>query len=352
MTLRPVFREILVTRKTPVTLRDKARRYIMKLGHVQRGKLLLGPVLSVIRKIPNSLTHLHSVRARGIRGYRNKGPPRLPQELFDIVIGQLFNDRPTLLSCALVNYAWMCLARRYIFYRIRLNLVHIVHEVDKPIRWKYHLDKIVGLGEEVTNLVKEVYFTAPKDISTTGRLTRPALITIFESLPKLHTLIFDALLLDLKDFERATNQAAPLSSSLRRLIIHDACCTSDQLIAFFELFPSIHDLRLLEWGIKLLGPRFFGTPSPTPFTRLPLETLSLEGFRWNYLLSPNEKHGWSSLRRLHIDLRWLYCYTLTRVQWIMSHASDSLRHLHFVLGDRESLPCKSFLRLVMDSALK
>ena len=325
----------------------------MKLGHVQRGKLLLEPTLSVIRKIPNNLTRLRRVITR--RGYHDRGPPRLPQELLDIIIGQLFHDRPTLLYCALVNYAWMRSARRYIFYRIRLNLVHIVHRfghsLSMLIGWKYHLGKIVGLGEQVTNLVEEVYFAAPKDVSTTDRLTKQAFITVFEALPNLHTLIFDTLMLDSKEFQHTTNQT-PLSLSLRRLIIHDAYCTSDQLIAFFELFPSIRDLRLLEWGIKLLGPRAFETPSPTPFIRLPLESLSLEGFRWKYLLSSNEKIGWSSLRRLHVDLRWLYCYTLTQVEWVLSHASDSLRHLHFVLGDRESLPCKPLLRLVIDLTLK
>ncbi|KAF9022662.1 hypothetical protein BDZ89DRAFT_1070487 [Hymenopellis radicata] len=92
--------------------------------------------LNIVRKLINKLTHTH-------RSSASTGPFGLvPQELLDLIIAYLADDKATLLSCALVHSTWTSISR---YHLPSLSLV-----VSSPSRAK-ELTKLLRSSRETVS---------------------------------------------------------------------------------------------------------------------------------------------------------------------------------------------------------
>jgi len=115
---------------------------------------------------------------------------RLPQELHDMVIDYLHDDKLSLFSCSLVAWPWTLSARYHLFSAIHLQ---DRHDYGRPLHsdletflergkvaWEYARE----LRIEITNVSRPSPFAS----------NHPNILqTIIRSLPNLHTLIFTHL---------------------------------------------------------------------------------------------------------------------------------------------------------------
>ncbi|KAF9035423.1 hypothetical protein BDZ89DRAFT_490237 [Hymenopellis radicata] len=244
---------------------------------------------TIIRRIVNKLTHAH-------RSHASTGPFGLvPQELIDLVLSYLVDDKAALLSCALVHPTWTSISR----YRLpALTLV-----VSSPSRAK-ELTKLLRSSRETLsssitgiNLVGDVPFD---DISTSRHAScyrkllhalkvkgtmlsmgavenDPSLVGMFaQYFPDLTDLkVTCASYQDLTSFMRALAGSFPrlsgLSIELGGLDLPDASLSALRDLRLGA--RCLRSLRVIGWNNDLV--RWLGSNVAGTLERLEMETASV-----------------------------------------------------------------------------
>ncbi|KAK7689794.1 hypothetical protein QCA50_006433 [Cerrena zonata] len=257
--------------------------------------------------------------------------PVLPQELSNIIVDHL-DDRPTLTSCALVNKAWLHHARFHIFFRVVARYNMHKPELIRRSESEYgFLTDIISLGEDITNLVREVHLTASL-IYPAAPLFESLVATLLRSFPKLTSLVLEQV--EFKFTEPTISfDPPPLPNSLRRLTLHKCSSTPDQLITLLESIPYLEDLRLLDHHLHKKGHTTPATQVASTISRHSLTSLCLDGMAWPRFFIGGLEPSPSRLKNFNVTIYALAFWGLAD-EFIYSSAG-SIHHLHFII---EHLP--------------
>ncbi|KAF9024412.1 hypothetical protein BDZ89DRAFT_1069069 [Hymenopellis radicata] len=232
---------------------------------------------NIIRKFISKLTHTH-------RSSASTGPFGLvPQELLDLVLSCLVDDKAALLSCALVHPTWIGISR---YHLPALTLV-----VSSPSRAK-ELTKLLRsscetLSPSITgiNLVGDVPLD---DISTTRHAScyrkllhalknDPSLVGMFaQYFPDVTDLkVICASYQDITSFMRALagsfSRLSGLSIELGGLDLPDASLSGLRDLRLGA--PCLRSLRVVGWNNDLV--RWLGSNVVGTLERLEMETASV-----------------------------------------------------------------------------
>lgn len=169
-----------------------------------------------------------------------------PQELVDHIIDQLYNDVPSLKSCARVCKAWLPASRYHIFAKISLKAASLHGPASFPSACCRRLLSVIEQSPEVASCIRELevcegtpfHCHHPEVDATVWAITDVGLLLLFRKLKNLRRLEFTATSTFYWKSLPATFQNAFLS-----LLATSPFLTSLRLHSW--CFPSLTSLSLL-----------------------------------------------------------------------------------------------------------
>ncbi|KAK7691649.1 hypothetical protein QCA50_005048 [Cerrena zonata] len=262
---------------------------------------------------------------------RHRGKVRLPQELWDMIIDHLYDDRPSLQSCTLVCKDWVYSPRVHLFCKIFAR--YDPETSNKAVVTNYgHIMDIINRGKDsLTNHVREVHL-APVEWDVVKAVPPSYLNPQFfrdmvKSLHRMHTLVIDNIML--MGFNAPTQGHSIVSSSLNRLLMSPGRCSFHELMNMLSLLPGITDLQLLSYHSGIVGPVGF----PDHLACLPLTSLHIEGWDWNNIFQGGVPI-WPHITILRATIHTTQAKAQVNIlQGIMDWAMESLRHLHLTITE-------------------
>ncbi|KAF9820235.1 hypothetical protein IEO21_01449 [Rhodonia placenta] len=177
---------------------------------------------------------------------------RLPQELWDEIIGYIGHDQAALSACSLTCRAWAAAFRPHLFHHLRLTARSLAH-IQQILHSNRHLAKCTTRvtidyeGDPSVLLQLRQHTVLAKVLSTLPNVTRLKLLSLAVT-PSLIAAL------------------STLSPHIRELIV--GCLVAPSLEAyaqFIRAFPHLHELSL-QGVLSLSTGRWF--MSPTPLARL------------------------------------------------------------------------------------
>ncbi|RXW19786.1 hypothetical protein EST38_g6074 [Candolleomyces aberdarensis] len=123
-----------------------------------------------------------------------------PQELVDHVIDQLYDDAPSLKSCARVCRAWLPASRFHLFAKVSLKAASMHGPASFPSACCKRLLSAIEHTPEIASCIRELevcegssfHFNNPTVPATTWATTDPCLLALFKRLKNLRRLDFSA----------------------------------------------------------------------------------------------------------------------------------------------------------------
>lgn len=198
---------------------------------------------------------------------------KLPQELFDIIIDFLFDDKPTLLNCSIVSPHWLASARLHLFRAVSVSYPLL----SKKAHWKAKRYQILDVTDgaysafapaelRFAEMVETfIDFLADSPLSFTGNIRELSIVggktslhpshgdytsmsisciyKMMQCLPTLCRLSVSKVDLLLERMP-ATIPSYPLK--ILELNLSDLCCDYCCILALLLIFP---DLTELYWGV-------------------------------------------------------------------------------------------------------
>lgn len=157
----------------------------------------------------------------------------LPADITDIVIDHIYDDKPTLLSLALVSRQWRWCAQYHLFYSMRLRAVDSDYHA--------YLERFVQFIQSNTDLAKfirELTLGRKPQHATHPTLNLSWLINTLRFLPSLRTLILHSCTLDASNMCMSALPPTPAPGpTLQKLVL--SCLRAD--ISTFHIYlSSIH----------------------------------------------------------------------------------------------------------------
>ncbi|KAJ3520615.1 hypothetical protein NM688_g9137 [Phlebia brevispora] len=197
---------------------------------------------------------------------------KLPQELSDMIVDFLHDDRDTLKACSLVCRAWVPSSHLHLFYAIT---VHAAAFSDALLQ-------LLRSSAVVSSSIRVLKVVPSK--SAAGHIIAPtAALSVLSCLPALHTLF---LHVPIANRERETPEAPRWARSSLRHLELNLYCGSDwtlQTCTFFSLVTVDH---LAVFAHFMDGDYIPHRPCrKEPFTAWPVKSVDLTA-KANYFYSP------------------------------------------------------------------
>lgn len=164
---------------------------------------------------------------------------RLPLELEDLVIDQLFNETDALKTCSLVSQAWRVSAQRWLFYSTYIS---------RGTDWTA-FSSFLQLSPHVGSSIEGLDLTGPLPVSSFD-----ALLQILDSLPQLRSLAFTGMLL--KSRTLPDTPAAKFFPQVQNLTLSPAraTVTFSTITRVLPLFPGLQTCRIIQYTCRHTEP--------------------------------------------------------------------------------------------------
>ncbi|KAI0340360.1 hypothetical protein BDW22DRAFT_1360301 [Trametopsis cervina] len=271
----------------------------------------------------------------------------LPTEIIDMIIDHLYEDRSTLMQCALVSYTWSVSARFHLFQAIVVTLPDADKAADDGLDSVLHSFRS-PMGSQCTSYVRKLTIQPRAAIGYWNGRTEPSLELgvlgqLLNLLSRLETLsIMDVSWAALPDVLPVSSTSSSVRSlSVRRIVSPIDPKISEQPyktirdgLDILKLLPALKLLRTTAspWGPS--GLRQQASTAETPFPNdLRLEALGLwtEGPACVFIEYALPRLNLSCLTSLSIW--WFYVEDIPAIGRLIKATAHSLKRLELRLNN-------------------
>ena len=196
----------------------------------------------------------------------------LPQELVDIILENVGDDKATLAQCSLVCHSWSPHSRRLLFAKIHIIISRTRSNSPVPVRSQLHSFLSYLNHSPRPAVAGHIHDVRIRGQSPTARRRSPArldlvdLLQLLQLLSNLSSLTLDNLVLTYDQrFERGV-LASPPTHTLKELYLHEIAGYVPEgqhpLLELFGIFTKIHSLTVMTFSKESIN-----TECLSPLTR-------------------------------------------------------------------------------------